>query len=74
MLSKHTYKSRKKNTKYCGTKKAIVSKIRDGFSFMCFVVFFRIKANALLSYHLLPVHPSLSIQYSPFCVSDYLSK
>lgn len=74
MLFKHRSKSRKKSTKYFGTKKAIVSKIRDSFSFMCFVVFFRIKANALLSCHLPPVHPSLSIQYSPFCVSDYLSK
>ena len=55
----------------------MVSEVRDGFSFMCFVVFFRIKTNALLSYHLLPVHPTLSIQYYHFvflvtCQNEYI--
>lgn len=54
---------------YQTSKKALVGEIRYGFSFMCFVVFFRDETNMNKC---AAVH-SLGPQNLPFCVSGWMS-
>lgn len=72
MLLKHRYKSGKSsvpNSKE-GSLTPKEGEIRDGFSFMCFVVFFRDETsmNKCTSVH------SLGHQYLPFCVPGWMSR